>query len=539
MAKRPRPRRPQSHLNSEIARQNLRSVLPDYWIINQPSDDYGIDWLIWITESEEVTGLHFFVQSKAPKHCNSKERVWYDLSLSTLSYLEELSSPIILHIFEQNSQTGYWLWLDEWYQENYASKWESQKFVRVSIPRENVFDKNAVQKIYDRVKRDNFRNRVRRNADIANKTHPHYIFSTHFDVDEVRVDIKHRNPNEAIPLTLHLDENSKIIFQRMLETGEAVSLKGELDHTLPEIIPIGDEPTSSEINVTPLVPTNYNFPAKWQFWDTEDKLLFEIPYVFMTLIQSGTKFKRWRGKATKYALILQLTIDQLSDESRINLNLGHDYNNRVVTSIGNYIEVFDLAPNITKFTVVNLKTDFDLGGSIRFGKQSTNNLPDHWRSLIKALETIESKFDIEFSLPDTISDYDLAEAEAIVKLITSGVAPQPLGALLEWKEYHFVIVYFYLDELKHLIRKLKDAQDDYIVVAPEHRFEYEIDLLGQKFLLGKMNYMFVIDEIMNMSALAPLLESGISENKQVEVHFSIVLEKSYCVFPRWANESSD
>lgn len=43
----------------------FQNVIPKEWILEKPSDDFGVDARVYISDGELITGLSFSVQVKA------------------------------------------------------------------------------------------------------------------------------------------------------------------------------------------------------------------------------------------------------------------------------------------------------------------------------------------------------------------------------------------------------------------------------------------------------------------------------------------
>src|SRR5690606_21524674 len=123
-----------THVYDKRARRNLEDVFPEHWKLNKTDDfhsgiEYGDDWLCEITgHQNELTADRFYIQSKATDKRLGKgaRRLGMPLKVSTLNRLHRLNLPVMLHYYHIPSDTGYWMWLDEFYVREYRQEWEQR-----------------------------------------------------------------------------------------------------------------------------------------------------------------------------------------------------------------------------------------------------------------------------------------------------------------------------------------------------------------------------------------------------------------------------
>lgn len=102
------PLRPRSHQLETESRRAFEATLPASWASHSPENDYGIDLIVNITNSENsVTGEAFQVQLKAT---DREARPSVRVKRSHLEYWRSLDSPVLLVLYASATQTLYYTW---------------------------------------------------------------------------------------------------------------------------------------------------------------------------------------------------------------------------------------------------------------------------------------------------------------------------------------------------------------------------------------------------------------------------------------------
>jgi len=110
----PFPRRHDTHVLEQKSETFLRNKLPQDWVINRLQNDYGVDFLIGITENGELRGLELIIQLKASGrssgHGNTES---IKLKISTYRYLRNLLSVVMVVKYVESENEAYWQFLRE------------------------------------------------------------------------------------------------------------------------------------------------------------------------------------------------------------------------------------------------------------------------------------------------------------------------------------------------------------------------------------------------------------------------------------------
>lgn len=141
--------RPESHEIDTKARRLVPSAFPTDWEHRELTGrDYGIDMIMEKFHQGAPTGNYLSLQIKGTKKLIGEDitTISYDLSISTLRYVEMFISPVLLTICPINDENKrvFYLWLQKYIDVilNFDNPtWRSNKeTVRVHIPIKNVIN---------------------------------------------------------------------------------------------------------------------------------------------------------------------------------------------------------------------------------------------------------------------------------------------------------------------------------------------------------------------------------------------------------------
>lgn len=107
------PVRHANHILESKSKRFLESNLPNEWVFNVPSSDYGIDYNIDIVINNQVTGLNFSIQLKGTASNKKIDHAKVSLKHSTLSFYNGRLEPVMLIQFIEQENEAYWIWVDE------------------------------------------------------------------------------------------------------------------------------------------------------------------------------------------------------------------------------------------------------------------------------------------------------------------------------------------------------------------------------------------------------------------------------------------
>ena len=147
-------KRSKQHKIDNRAQAILKNNAPDYWSMQDPSEDYGTDYYVQVFDKEtgEAKPIFFLIQLKGTEKFNENEEfVKFIFKTETLNhYLKKVHNPIFLIFIETTSKRIFYLFLQEYINEtlnNEKPNWINQKTVTINIPKSNVFNSDKIEKI--------------------------------------------------------------------------------------------------------------------------------------------------------------------------------------------------------------------------------------------------------------------------------------------------------------------------------------------------------------------------------------------------------
>jgi Domain of unknown function (DUF4365) len=145
------PKRSSSHVLESESEKAFLNAIPNEWVVEKPSSDYGIDFEIEIYDASRTTGVTIAVQLKAHSSINlQRDIISQKLSVSTINYLM-LREFSLLVVYSQASKTLRYTILQFYVEDVLSNKkphWIEQKYTTIHIPRDNVLDKKAIIRLH-------------------------------------------------------------------------------------------------------------------------------------------------------------------------------------------------------------------------------------------------------------------------------------------------------------------------------------------------------------------------------------------------------
>lgn len=139
-------KRTKQHEIDAEAQSILRKNAPKNWSLAEPSEDYGIDYLVQVfdRDSREITNISFFIQLKGTENYKKdNSNVKFSISTDYLKYYyNKMYVPVFLVVVDTITEEYCWLFVQKYIHEKLNVKkpnWKSQKTVTVDIPIENTF----------------------------------------------------------------------------------------------------------------------------------------------------------------------------------------------------------------------------------------------------------------------------------------------------------------------------------------------------------------------------------------------------------------
>lgn len=130
-------RRTEAHLTDEDAQRLLAGALPREWILRKQERDYGVDYLVEVSEGGTASGRQFAVQLKGTARGSIREGlVRCVLSRAHVEYyVDRLRLPVFLVVADVSRSKCYWLSLQQHVLTTLnSSSWRHQRSLTLRIP---------------------------------------------------------------------------------------------------------------------------------------------------------------------------------------------------------------------------------------------------------------------------------------------------------------------------------------------------------------------------------------------------------------------
>lgn len=139
-------KRPKQHKIDAAAKAILMNNVPKHWSLAEPSEDYGIDYLVQVFDKEtnEATKTTFIIQLKGTTNYKKDENyVRFSIHTDYLKYYyTKVAIPVFLVVVDIINEECCWLFIQKYINEELSIKkptWKSQKTNTLYIPIEIHF----------------------------------------------------------------------------------------------------------------------------------------------------------------------------------------------------------------------------------------------------------------------------------------------------------------------------------------------------------------------------------------------------------------
>ncbi len=149
-------KRPKTHQIDNEAKKEFLYACPKNWSVQNPSEDYGIDYYIRVFEENneyEATNIFFEVQLKGVERYYDENEKYIKFRIKTdpLKFFLKVSNPVFLIIVNTTSKNIHWLLIQKYINESLNLKkpnWGNQKTVTLNIPKDNLFSNPKIIENY-------------------------------------------------------------------------------------------------------------------------------------------------------------------------------------------------------------------------------------------------------------------------------------------------------------------------------------------------------------------------------------------------------
>jgi hypothetical protein len=289
------PQRPRPHILEAESRKFVKNILPAEWIIEDGQSDYGIDLVVEIVETANVTGAHFLMQLKATDNVKKRKGdfISHSCRSSTLRYFLERPEPIIYLLYDASTKQGYWIWIQDYIRNHLAENWKNQTTTTIRIPKANLLNEKIVKQIKTRVLRSHNQAKLLSTVQTFNNPFVRYEMKTDGNTDTITAFSKYPGADEDNPIYFDLKfkfdkstegQQAYQSLQSTLKKGTPAEIDGRFieDFKFPELF----NPEIFGVNVGKFeklfikpIKSGRKFATKIEILGKDEKTIAQMPFV--------------------------------------------------------------------------------------------------------------------------------------------------------------------------------------------------------------------------------------------------------------------
>lgn len=426
------PKRHREHILEEESLKFVERIIPSEWNQGTYKRDYGIDLLYEIFVNDITTGANFSIQIKATDKLKIRKKgyIAHPLETSTLRYFLERPELVVFVIYDASKGKGYWLWIQDFIRNKLDPNWKHQKTATIQIPSDNVFDQNSLERIEKRVLKFHKAAKWSLAAQTANNDFFKYDFSNKDGKLSISVGEKYPGATKDKPVTTELlfKFDHSIEAQAALESLDQALKTGKkaaIDSRFFEIIKAPEAFTclfpekEFDIHQIEIGTAKYDYEAKLRLTilDNENKVLFELPYIELKIVQAGSEEVTVSNEhqKTPFKVKIKSNKKEKTDAFLIWVAFDDDSSASEILKILRLKQALVCGKWIKLTNLITGNSGQDKLPDISF--EDVN--PDLLEFAID-LASIEQIVSQKILWPEEISQKELSEAKKTVELITTG-----------------------------------------------------------------------------------------------------------------------
>lgn len=161
-----------SQIIGDTAIYKIKSILiPHSWIVNNQTNDYGLDLNVEICINGCTTGKFFFIQSKGTSQSSSEGRISYQMLVERLLDYSRVPIPVLLLYYSETEDTFWGMWVNDVYN-HLTEEQKNQKEYTIHFDKDNIIDTEYLESIGESVQNKvAYYYDVRTNSDSQNLLH--------------------------------------------------------------------------------------------------------------------------------------------------------------------------------------------------------------------------------------------------------------------------------------------------------------------------------------------------------------------------------
>lgn len=514
------PKVPSAFKNDGLAFENLRAFFDaDNYVISRIEEplsgrEWGIDWSVEKLVEGHNTGVTFFVQSKVTSHGAKDGFFRIKLEVSTVNYLISKPSPVILHLYHQPGNKGYWLWFQNWYYQFMTSAKQKQETITVKIPVSNELSEKSVTYIDQIVAEEYTRQQIRQGIDQFNRINPDASYSEP-SVDGNNIVLFGSFKNQQASFTFTFDDKGYEAVRRFHEEGYPVQFP-IISSTVPTpMLSIAEDVLGQYVWLIPKVPSQ-QVVARILFVDAGGSELLKTSPVIFNLTRSGAKQQEWIGRSTD-SVIYKIEFQMASESTIEDVRFAHEPSDAFdPISVMRYCEICEIWGLSKRVLIDNLQNE---KASLEFEVEAAPQLEDRYLRIVRAAHSLKTNHGFDLRLPGKFDDEALFRYEMADDLLSRGQSFWKLDPIPE-------VYTVARSELSSIIDSM--TKNGFIYITSKDFVPIQIPIGEIEIDLGVVRTVFCVTQFNNLLHLREELTSG-AVGDLIEVELEVNLEKSFTV----------
>lgn len=148
-----------NHITGDSAVNQIKAqLIPESWIINDQTNDYGLDLNVQVCKDNHTTECFFFVQSKGTKDVSHEGEISYAMSVERLKDYKELPLPVLLVFYSKTENVFWGIWANGIY-ETLTEEQKKQDTYSIRFTRNNIIDEAYLESIGSHIQKE-YTNRI-------------------------------------------------------------------------------------------------------------------------------------------------------------------------------------------------------------------------------------------------------------------------------------------------------------------------------------------------------------------------------------------
>lgn len=144
----------QNHITGDSAVNQIKAqLIPESWIINDQTNDYGLDLNVQVCKDNHTTECFFFVQSKGTEDVSYDGEISYAMSVERLKDYMDLPLPVLL-VYYSKTENVFWGILANGIYDWLTPDQKRQKSYSIRFRRSNIINSAILEDIGSIIKLD-------------------------------------------------------------------------------------------------------------------------------------------------------------------------------------------------------------------------------------------------------------------------------------------------------------------------------------------------------------------------------------------------